>query len=62
MVRSADASALGNLADASLPTWADAVRAVRARYPSPAIVVPGHGELGDASLLDHTLEWVAAGR
>lgn len=62
MVRSADARSLGNLADASVATWAASVRAVMARYPSPAIVVPGHGEPGDASLLTHTLDLVAAGR
>lgn len=62
MIRAADAASLGYLGEASLTTWGDAVRAVRARFPDVARVVPGHGEPGGAALLGHTLALVAAGR
>lgn len=62
MIREAAGTSVGNLSDASLGTWEDAVNTIRARVPSPRIVVPGHGEPGDAALLDHTITLVRAGR
>lgn len=60
MVRSGDATSLGSLGDASPATWSDAVKAVQRRFPDIALVVPGHGEPGPSSLLDHTIELVRA--
>jgi glyoxylase-like metal-dependent hydrolase (beta-lactamase superfamily II) len=60
MVRSAADTAPGNLADASLATWVDSVRAVQRRFPDIAVVIPGHGAPGTSSLLDHTIELVRA--
>lgn len=60
MIREASATSIGNLADASLDAWSESVRAVETRFPTPGIVVPGHGAPGDASLLAHTLELVRA--
>jgi metallo-beta-lactamase class B len=37
------ATDLGNVADADIGAWPASLAAVRARYPNPAIVVPGHG-------------------
>jgi metallo-beta-lactamase class B len=62
MVREQAGTSVGNLADASLETWEAALAAVRARVPAPRVVVPGHGEPGDAGLLDHTLALVRAAR
>jgi metallo-beta-lactamase class B len=62
MIREAKAGSVGNRADASLATWDAAVRAIEARVPSPRIVVPGHGDPGDASLLAHTRDLVARGK
>lgn len=62
MIRELAGTSVGNLSDASLTTWEGAVNAVRARVPSPRIVVPGHGEPGDAALLDHTIALVRAAR
>jgi glyoxylase-like metal-dependent hydrolase (beta-lactamase superfamily II) len=56
LVRPAEATTLGNTADADVDHWAEAVRKVRARYPDAAIVVPSHGGWADRSLLDHTIE------
>ncbi len=58
LVKSAAARDLGNVADADLGHWADAVMAVAARYPDAATIVPGHGAEGGTNLLAHTRDLV----
>jgi glyoxylase-like metal-dependent hydrolase (beta-lactamase superfamily II) len=36
---------LGNVADASVPDWADSLGRARRQYPAARIVVPGHGTI-----------------
>jgi len=36
--------------------WPISVQKVIERYPDARIVVPGHGEVGEESLLTHTVE------
>jgi metallo-beta-lactamase class B len=55
MVRPANASTLGHLADADLATWPTALSNLVSRFGHPAIVVPGHGPVGDGTLLTHSL-------
>jgi glyoxylase-like metal-dependent hydrolase (beta-lactamase superfamily II) len=45
---------IGNVADADMSQWPDAVRAL-ARFPAD-VVVPGHGERLDPQLVQHTLD------
>ncbi len=54
-VKSADATTLGNLADANVKRWPASMQNVVARYGGAKLVVPGHGEVGGAELLKHTL-------
>jgi len=61
-VKDATANHLGNVADADPSSWSGAVERVRARFPAPAIVVPGHGAPGGPELLDHTAALVEAAR
>ena len=56
LIKGADATTLGNIDDANLKQWPVSVRKVAARYPKATVVVPGHGQWGDARLLEHTLE------
>ncbi len=55
---------LGNLGDAVIPDWPASADKLIARYSSAAQVVPGHGKIGDASVLEKTkqraLEAIAA--
>lgn len=55
---------LGNLSDAVIAAWPASAEKLIARYSSVILVVPGHGKIGDASLLEKTrqraLEAVAA--
>ena len=46
----------GNLKDANLETWSQTVAAVKDYFPEVEIVIPGHGSIGDAALLDYTIE------
>lgn len=55
LVRPGGATDLGNTADADIAHWADAVRAVAARFPDAQVVVPSHGAVGGRALLDHTI-------
>jgi glyoxylase-like metal-dependent hydrolase (beta-lactamase superfamily II) len=55
MVRAAG-DGLGNLGDANLASWRDAITRVMERYPEAERVIPGHGEPGGRELLTHTLE------
>jgi metallo-beta-lactamase class B VIM len=54
-VRAGDATALGNLADADVNSYAASIRRVLERYPKPEVVVPGHGDPGGVELLRNTL-------
>jgi metallo-beta-lactamase class B len=60
LVKAAGAKDLGSVEDASLSDWPATLGSVMARYPSPGLVIPGHGEPGDAGLLAHTLELARA--
>lgn len=62
LIRPANARNLGNTADADVTHWADAVRAVAARFPEAEIVIPSHGAMGGRELLDHTIAFAEAAR
>lgn len=49
----------GNLADASVNQWSFTVGRVKAKYPRATQVVPGHGTVGNVSLLDYTIKLFA---
>lgn len=50
-----DAIDLGNVKDANLVEWENAVKRVLIRYPDAEVVVPGHGNWGKLDLLRHTI-------
>lgn len=62
LVKSMEAQDLGNIHDADLAAWPATIRAVQARFPDVRTVVPGHQAWGDAALLQHTLDLLAAPR
>lgn len=45
----------GNLADANVQAWPATVEKVKRAYPQVRVVIPGHGQVGDQSLLDYTI-------
>ncbi len=45
---------LGYTGDANISEWPNSIQQVIDRYPDVKLVVPGHGKIGDISLLTHT--------
>jgi len=58
LVKDGASTSLGNTVDADFAGWPTAIDAVRKRFPSPDVVVPGHGEPGDRILWEQTLALV----
>jgi len=54
MIKSLNADK-GNVADANLDSWASTVETVQKQFPDVETVIPGHGAIGDKSLLDYTI-------
>ncbi len=49
-------NSLGNLSDSDVEVWPESARNLISRYGNATLVVPGHGEVGDVSLLESTLK------
>lgn len=60
LIKEAEANQIGNTADANINHWAKASRNVADQFPDTKLVIPGHGDPGDLSLIDHTIEIVEA--
>ena len=56
LVKGAEATSLGNVADADVAGWPQSVEKLQRAYPEAVVVVPGHGRPGGLELLAHTLE------
>ena len=46
----------GYLGDANVSEWSETVEKIKNAYPDVKIVIPGHGNFGDQSLLDFTIQ------
>jgi metallo-beta-lactamase class B len=57
-IKSTDSPTLGNMADADIVSWANAVALVKKRYKRPDYVIPGHQQWGTVRLLNHTQKLV----
>ncbi|MDF5602028.1 VAM family subclass B1 metallo-beta-lactamase, partial [Vibrio parahaemolyticus] len=53
-VKSLRNKSLGYTGDANIGEWSNSIQRVLQRYPDIVTVVPGHGQVGDVSLLLHT--------
>jgi len=53
-IKSLHSKHLGYVGDANVSEWPNSIEKVINRYPDIKLVVPGHGEVGDISLLTHT--------
>jgi len=54
LVKSLHAKHLGYTEDAVISEWPNSIQKIINRYPDIKLVVPGHGSIGDVSLLTHT--------
>jgi len=55
LVRSHGWKSLGYLGDASIHTWANSIENIKAKRFKIDLIVPGHGSVGKADILDHTI-------
>ena len=62
MILAAEAKKPGYADDGNLEEWPKSVKKVIDRFGDAEIVVPGHGKIGDRSLLAHTVEIVEQAR
>lgn len=46
----------GYLGDANVKAWSRTVQAIQAKYKEVKVIVPGHGQPGNADLLKYTIE------
>ncbi len=58
-IRAKGASSIGNTAHGDINSWLEVMKSITRQYPSAKIVVPGHGEPGDFSLISNTLTLVS---
>ena len=59
-VKSIESKDLGYMGHASVKDWPISIQNVINKYPTVEMVVPGHGEIGDISLLRHTAQLASA--
>jgi metallo-beta-lactamase class B len=45
----------GYLGDANVNEWSATVSRIKQKYPDTKVVIPGHGNIGNTSLLDYTI-------
>jgi metallo-beta-lactamase class B len=57
-VKAAEATGMGNTAEADLPSWERGTLELIRRYGKANIVVPGHGAVAGPALLEHTLRLI----
>ncbi len=46
----------GYLGDANINSWSTTVLNIKKAFPNLKVVVPGHGKIGNATLLDYTIQ------
>lgn len=58
LIKAAESKNIGNTADAVVNEWMATVEKVMKQYPKVEVVIPGHGNYGNARLLTHTIDIV----
>ncbi len=56
LVKELGSNSLGNISEADLNAWPTSIEVIKEKYQNIDIVIPGHGQWGDTSLIDYTLE------
>lgn len=56
LIKSVEADALGNVADANLKEWPKTIKNIQRKFHNPNYVVPGHEGWADKGSLNHTLK------
>ena len=54
LIRAKETTTLGNTSDAVISAWSASVAKLQSHYGDAKLVIPGHGNIGSVSLLEHT--------
>lgn len=54
LVKAASSTTIGNVEDANLDDWPNALDRLLEKYPDILTVIPGHGQWGGMGLIEHT--------
>ena len=57
-IRAKNSNNLGNMKQAQIKSWIHVMNKTKEEFDEIVLVVPGHGEVGDVSLLRHTLSLI----
>lgn len=55
LIKSKESINLGFIGDANLDAWPITIKKVKTKFQNPNLIIPGHGNIGDSSLYNHTL-------
>jgi Zn-dependent hydrolases, including glyoxylases len=58
LLKALSANNIGNTKDADMNSWANTVSKLKNRFKDAKVVIPGHMEIGDTSIFNHTIEIV----
>ncbi|HBG70597.1 MAG: hypothetical protein A2W93_08430 [Bacteroidetes bacterium GWF2_43_63] len=54
LIKSAESTSIGNIADADVQAWPKTLKKVQKKYPNAEIIIPGHGSVGSFEIIEHT--------
>ena len=55
LIKSAESTSIGNIADGDVEAWPKTLKKVQKKYPDAEIIIPGHGSVGSMELIEHTI-------
>jgi metallo-beta-lactamase class B len=58
LVKSVDATDLGNLEEANVKEWPATIKNIQAKFKNPKFIIPGHQSWTSTKSLDHTLKLI----
>lgn len=62
LIKSVEATDMGNIKDANLESWPATINKLKTRFPDRKFIVPGHQDWKSKNSLDHTLQLLQAHR
>jgi metallo-beta-lactamase class B len=58
LVKSTEATDLGNIAEANLKKWVSAIKKLQNKFKDPMFIIPGHNDWTSRDALIHTLRLI----
>lgn len=55
ILKSIESISIGNTDDANIEQWPSSIENLINKFPSPTVIIPGHGTWGDKEIYTHTL-------